>query len=424
MRASWASSVVAALLVATFAVTKAELSEAQIDSRIADAWSKAQEDRAAYRVLEEDEVDGSTNETDFLARAKASVSARIIGGTLADPSDRSWMVALITYVASGKSYKEYLCGGNYVGSANGYHFVVTAAHCLANSISKAYAFFDLDNLNDLGSDSDAYYLSSYYKKFVNSDFDSTNIINDIGIIVFTDENLQTTTPATLAGSGMSLEVGENVTVTGYGLTSYAKQTDKYDLREVTLQIISDTKCQSIYTKGGVTTDMDVEVCAMSTGKGSCSGDSGGPLIATRNSEEVVVGLVSWGIECADTEPTYPDVYTRVSAFQSWVTKKVENVCGTSSFLQFYNTTAEADSKSFNTVSPSRAPSASPTVASSIIPTASPVDLWNETTGFMYEIGDTIYEGNGRALLDSPSQASSLRPFSLVLALCTLVLLAL
>ena len=56
-------------------------------------------------------------------------------------------------------------------------------------------------------------------------------------------------------------------------------------------------------------------CAASPGKDSCSGDSGGPIIAGTSGSDLV-GLVSWGIGCARAE--FPGVYTRVGQFVTWI----------------------------------------------------------------------------------------------------------
>jgi secreted trypsin-like serine protease len=50
---------------------------------------------------------------------------------------------------------------------------------------------------------------------------------------------------------------------------------------------------------------------------TCQGDSGGPLMMFTTSQQwVLVGLTSSGIGCA--EASYSGMYTRVAAFQSWI----------------------------------------------------------------------------------------------------------
>ena len=49
------------------------------------------------------------------------------------------------------------------------------------------------------------------------------------------------------------------------------------------------------------------MCAMDPGQDACQGDSGGPLYDQEN--DVVVGIVSWGVGCAGD---FPGVYAQIS----------------------------------------------------------------------------------------------------------------
>ena len=63
---------------------------------------------------------------------------------------------------------------------------------------------------------------------------------------------------------------------------------------------------------------DKVLCAGDTPSKTCSGDSGGPLIFTQGSPQLV-GIVSWNkADCSN--PANPGVYTRVSIFIDWIRK--------------------------------------------------------------------------------------------------------
>lgn len=68
---------------------------------------------------------------------------------------------------------------------------------------------------------------------------------------------------------------------------------------------------------------DTQLCAGSTGKDSCIGDSGAPLmIPGTNGTDVVwtiIGLVSFGsVPCGTV-----GVYSKVSAYMDWILQNIE-----------------------------------------------------------------------------------------------------
>ena len=60
-----------------------------------------------------------------------------------------------------------------------------------------------------------------------------------------------------------------------------------------------------------------QVCAGGDGvRDTCTGDSGGPLMTTVGGRWTVVGVTSFGVDCA--RQGFPGVYTRVDNFINWI----------------------------------------------------------------------------------------------------------
>ena len=80
-----------------------------------------------------------------------------------------------------------------------------------------------------------------------------------------------------------------------------------------MQVIANAACASAYSN--LTDNM---LCAGvdGGGKDSCQGDSGGPLVYNNSGEWQQVGIVSFGIGCAEAD--YPGVYARVSRYIDWI----------------------------------------------------------------------------------------------------------
>lgn len=69
------------------------------------------------------------------------------------------------------------------------------------------------------------------------------------------------------------------------------------------------------------------------------GDSGGPLQCKQGSVWIQAGITSFGVPCA--RAGFPEVYARVSEFQTWIT---DQVAGSSvGFVAFTSTGANVDS---------------------------------------------------------------------------------
>jgi secreted trypsin-like serine protease len=106
------------------------------------------------------------------------------------------------------------------------------------------------------------------------------------------------------GADGAIGTSANVTVTGWGKNKSGKGARISPvLRQVDLQTVS---CDSSPDYRGKTNG--AMLCAGAPGRDACQGDSGGPLILTYG-EPVLVGIVSWGMGCA--EAGHPGLYVRI-----------------------------------------------------------------------------------------------------------------
>ena len=93
------------------------------------------------------------------------------------------------------------------------------------------------------------------------------------------------------------------------------------LHKVDVPFVSTDDCNASYNGNGYSIT-DGMICAGEEGKDSCQGDSGGPMVASVNGTSVLVGVVSWGIGCA--QEGYPGVYARVANYVDWIEETMAN----------------------------------------------------------------------------------------------------
>ena len=89
---------------------------------------------------------------------------------------------------------------------------------------------------------------------------------------------------------------------GWGTTVAGVLAGADALQEVDVVTITNEECSqgSIECEDEITPD---SLCAAEVNMGSCQGGSGGPLVipGSNYEEDVQVGIVSWGIGCAEPE---------------------------------------------------------------------------------------------------------------------------
>lgn len=115
---------------------------------------------------------------------------------------------------------------------------------------------------------------------------------------------------------------DQVTVMGLGDTHPDRPSRSNWLREVNLTVVPNDECEQ--TRGrGISYEGRIgksHLCTFAHHKDSCAWDSGSPIIIRHDGKHLLVGMVSWGIECADS--IFPAVNSRVSVALDWIDETV------------------------------------------------------------------------------------------------------
>lgn len=233
-----------------------------------------------------------------------SVDPRIVGGYSVTIADNPWQVALVRAYLPGRSQ---FCGGSLIAA----NVVVTAAHCVDNSIVRNDpARVDIvAGTTGYASGGDRLRVAAIYR---HPQWDSSTQDYDIAIL-----RLQS---SSAAGRAVPIEpqpaaVGSLAFVTGWGALSEGGPGAE-QLMGVALPIVDSAVCNHPDSYGGAVTDRMLCAGEQEGGRDSCQGDSGGPLTLTQGGTTRLIGLVSFGEGCA--RRLKYGVYTRVSSVAAWI----------------------------------------------------------------------------------------------------------
>ncbi|KAJ8719347.1 hypothetical protein PYW08_011522 [Mythimna loreyi] len=243
-------------------------------------------------------------------------NARIVGGTQAAPGSHPHMVAM----TNGVVVRSFLCGGSLITQRT----VLTAAHCIAAVLSGGSLSSGLRvtvGTNNWNSGGQTYTLQRHVN---HAQYNANTIKNDIGVLITAStvalSNQVRTVPITYAfiGGGVASRVA------GWGRIR-AGGSLSATLLELTATTLTGADCVQRVQRASVElnvrappVDPNIEVCTFhSAGFGTCNGDSGSALRRVDNGQQF--GIVSWGFPCARGAP---DMFVRVSAYQSWLSVNV------------------------------------------------------------------------------------------------------
>ncbi|XP_076618975.1 trypsin-1-like [Colletes latitarsis] len=226
---------------------------------------------------------------------------RIVNGEAAKPGEIPYQVSL-----QNKGSSFHFCGGSILNK----NYVITAAHCVSdNSAGLIKVVAGTVNLTN------PVIQRNVLKIIVHEKYNASDSWkNDIALLKvdrpFVTSKQIANVP--LPPPNQSIAANTVATVSGWGRLWQGGPTT-VQLQRVNILIANQAYCKHIYGNQSLNV-YDSQICAYdpTAQKGSCHGDSGGPLTVKGK----LVGLVSWAMGCARTD--YPTVYTRVSSHLNWI----------------------------------------------------------------------------------------------------------
>ncbi|KAM8711103.1 hypothetical protein ACLKA7_000265 [Drosophila subpalustris] len=230
------------------------------------------------------------------------LDGRIVGGVATTIGSFPWQISLQRNGA-------HSCGGAIYRS----NIIVTAARCLQSvTISSLKVRAGATYWNSGG-------ILLQVAAFKNHEgYNANTMVNDIAIIrlgssLSFSSNIKAIDLASSAPAN-----GASASVSGWGTEYYGSSSIPSQLQYADVNIISPSACASS-SYGYGSQIKSTMICAAASGIDACHGDFGGPLV----SGGVLVGVVSWGYDCAN--PSYPRVYSDVAVFRDWVISAASSI---------------------------------------------------------------------------------------------------
>lgn len=265
--------------------------------------------------------------------AKASGEARptVVNGTDAAADQFPYLVALVDTerLEADGLFQAQFCGGTLTTATT----VVTAAHCVVDQTTGRVS---LPNEILIGFGRDLrgtnIRLVPLASVAIHPGYEARSASRDLAVLTLAtaQPDQPTVTPLRPTDSGPYEVGGTEARVAGWGNTSTTKKAFPASPMYGRIVIFPAAACGSggSFTINGTTfegfdaanADASIMLCAAgATDSGdvidSCQGDSGGPLVVGDGSATRLIGVVSWGEDCASE---FPGVYVRVSAMTDFL----------------------------------------------------------------------------------------------------------
>jgi secreted trypsin-like serine protease len=238
-----------------------------------------------------------------------------------------WQAALVPRDGNSADFESVFCGGTIRDTTH----IITAAHCLEDTMPDEIAVVvgqhdrtaDPDTGFDCGTppggpkpDRQIRFVSG-----ITSDpaYDPNTSTNDLAVLTLaTPITPNCSVSGLLPPAANEDSTGDTAFISGWGDNDIDPdvQDQPEELLFAEIDVYADSVCSGSDSYGAAFISATMLCAGRNTAPGSsgtpkdtCQGDSGGPLarITSGLSVDFLIGVVSWGLECAQVD--YPGVYT-------------------------------------------------------------------------------------------------------------------
>jgi secreted trypsin-like serine protease len=251
---------------------------------------------------------------------------KVINGTEIEAGSKPWLVSLQTLYYG---IWQHNCGASIIDD----EWLLTAGHCV-DSLSPEDVTAYIGEVN-LAGDGERVPVKEIY---IHPRYNLNGIYeNDIALLKLDSERFSEkerdilSNHLTLDSFDSDLtDIGTPVIAMGWGMTEDSFYAFDYPdgAREVDTEIM-DCRRSSEYRYQTFTQDM---FCAdneiediledLEEKKGSCFGDSGGPMTTISNGEEIQIGIVSAGVGFSGANCETTGIYTKVQNYRDWISEVI------------------------------------------------------------------------------------------------------